>query len=223
VRVRLPSVINSVNTLIRHTDRRLFTDQPVPAEALDRLRDAAEGQRAHLHVVDVEDMNALATVVASAQRLQMNNPAYRAELAHWTRRPQTGGDGVPADTVTPPTRRMVPVRDFGSEGGGELDPGTGHDQPARYVVLCGDTDEPATWLRAGEALSAALLTAVDEGLAVSPMSDLAEVPSTRADLSAKLGGLENPFLVLRIGVAEPATRVPASPRRDPGDAIEFDR
>jgi hypothetical protein len=89
-------------------------------------------------------------------------------------------------------------------------------------VLGGDTDDPATWLRAGEALSAVLLTAVSENLAVSPMSDLAEVPSTRADLSAMLGGLESPFLVLRIGVAESATRVPASPRRDPGDAIKFD-
>jgi hypothetical protein len=103
-------------TLIRHTDRRLFTDQPVPAEALDRLIDAAEGHGIHLYVVHVEDMNALATAVSHAQHLQMNNPAYRAELAHWTRRPQTGGDGVPADTVTPPTRRMVPVRDFGLEG-----------------------------------------------------------------------------------------------------------
>ena len=40
-------------TLIRHTDRRLFTDQPVPAEALDRLRTAAAG-RAGERLGDVE-------------------------------------------------------------------------------------------------------------------------------------------------------------------------
>ncbi|MGC9669761.1 hypothetical protein ACNTMW_24845 [Planosporangium sp. 12N6] len=38
------------------------------------------------------------------------------------------------------------------------------------------------WLRAGEALSAVLLTAVNENLAVSPMSDVIEVPTARIQL-----------------------------------------
>ena len=37
--------------------------------------------------------------------------------------------------------------------------GAGHDRAASYAVIYGDEDEPESWLRAGEALSAAWLTA----------------------------------------------------------------
>jgi len=89
-------------------------------------------------------------------------------------------------------------------------------------VLSGDSDDPLAWLRAGEALSAVLLTAVEQDLAVSPMSDVAEVPGTRALLRGLLAGIGYPFLVLRIGVVEPTTGVPATPRRSPADAIDVD-
>ncbi|MGC9669762.1 Acg family FMN-binding oxidoreductase [Planosporangium sp. 12N6] len=111
-------------TLIRHTDRRLFTDQPVSADALGRLRDAAEGQGAHLYLMRAEDIPALAAAVSRAQTVQSAELAYRSELAHWTREAEAGGSGVPADTATPPMPRVVPVREFGIEGTGALAPGT---------------------------------------------------------------------------------------------------
>jgi hypothetical protein len=116
----------------------------------------------------------------------------------------------------------VPVREFDVEGSGGLPAGTGHDEAARYAVLAGDGDEPAAWLRAGEALSAVLLEAVEAGLSVSPMSDVAEVTATRTLLRELLSGIGYPYLVLRVGVAEPVTGVPPTPRRDPGDAITTD-
>src|SRR2546423_3711971 len=45
---------------IRHTDRRLFSDQQVPRAALDLLRDAAEANGAHLHVLPGDDVPMLA-------------------------------------------------------------------------------------------------------------------------------------------------------------------
>jgi hypothetical protein len=209
-------------TEIRHTDRRLFTDEPVPAQVLDRLRAAAESPLAHLHLVRTEDVPALASAIAHAQELQMADPAYRAELARWTHRPPTSGDGVPADTATPPTGRTVPVREFDVDGGGDLAPGTGHDEAASYAILAGDGDDPPAWLRAGEAMSAVLLEAVDAGVSVSPMSDVAEVTATRQAVRRLLSGIGYPYLVLRIGMAEPATGVPATPRRDPSEVITED-
>ena len=93
---------------------------------------------------------------------------------------------------------------------------------AVYAVLSADADEPRTWLRAGEALSAVLLTAVVLDLAVSPMSDVAEVPATRALLRGLLAGIGYPLLVLRVGVAEPNVPVAATPRRSAADAVRVD-
>jgi nitroreductase len=207
---------------LRHTDRRPFGDEPVPDEAFERLRAAAEAEHTHLYRMRPDDVPALAAAVSRAQAIEMADPAYRAELARWTTRPEGSGDGVPAETVTPPTARTVPVREFSTDASGKLDVGSGRERAVTYAVLAGDVDEPVGWLRAGEAMSAVLLTAVGEGLAASPMSDVAEVAGTRALLRGVLAGIGYPFLVLRIGVAEPAGDVPAAPRRDPGDAIEID-
>ena len=204
-------------SLIRHTDRRLFTDERVPPEALDRLRDASGAEHTHLHVLRPDDVPALTSAVARAQALEMADPAYRAELARWT-----GHEGVPPETTTAPANRTVPVRDFSLAGSGDLPAGAGTDHEAAYAVLAGDADEPLAWLRAGEATSAVLLAAVSADLAVSPMSDVAEVPATRALLRGLLAGIGYPFLVLRIGVAEQSAGVPATARRNAADAIDVD-
>jgi Nitroreductase family len=209
------------STLIRHTDRRLFTDQPVPADALDRLRNAAEAEGAHLYLLRDDDIPALAAAVAHAQDVEMADPAYRAELSRWTHRLEASRDGVPAETATAPAQRTVPVRDFSGTATGGVPAGPGTDRQAVFAVLAGDRDEPDTWLRAGEALSAVLLTAVTEGLSVSPMSDVTEVAGTRETLRGMLSGIGHPFLALRIGVAEPATRVSSMPRREPDEAIDI--
>jgi hypothetical protein len=209
-------------TLIRHTDRRLFTDRPVPADALDRLRSAARDQGAYLHVLPADDAPVLAAAVSRAQSVELADPAYVEELARWTHRDPAAGDGVPVGTATPPAARTVPVRDFAPDAEGRLPAGEGHDRAATFAVLAGDEDTPRAWLRAGEALSAVLLTAVEQDLAVSPMSDVTEVGGTRELLRGMLSGIGYPYLVLRIGVAEPSSGVPATPRRDPAEVIEVD-
>jgi nitroreductase len=217
--------------LIRHTDRRPFEGEPLPDPVVDRLRTAAEAEHAYLYRMRPDDVPALAAAVTAAQRVEMADPDYRAELARWTNRPAGSGDGVPADTVPPATPRTVPVREFtvagdetsGGTGGGEPLAAEGTDRTATYLVLAGESDDRLAWLRAGEALSAVWLTAVGEGLSVSPMSDVAEVPSTRALLRGVLAGIGYPFLVLRVGEAEPVSGVPQAPRRDPGEAITIDR
>jgi hypothetical protein len=72
-----------------------------------------------------------------------------------------------------------------------------------YAVLFGDGDEPQGWLRGGEALSAAWLTATTLGVSVVPLSGVIEVTHTRQTLRRLLAGLGDPYLVLRLGVAHP--------------------
>jgi nitroreductase len=224
-------------SLIRHTERRPFEGERVSEQAFDRLRAAAEAEHAYLYRMRPDDVPALAAAVSRAQAIEMADPDYRAELARWTNRPAGRGDGVPADTVPPATPRTVPVREFSTAG---PDPDTdtdtdtdtdraiaplaeaGTDQAATFAVLSGDGDAPIDWLRAGEAMSAVWLTAVSEGLSVSPISDVAEVPSTRALLRGVLAGIGYPFLALRVGLAEPGSAAPRAPRRDPTEAITLD-
>jgi hypothetical protein len=64
-----------------------------------------------------------------------------------------------------------------------------------------------------------LATAAAEGVAVSPMSDVAEVLSTRNALRQILGGIGHPVLALRLGIAEPGAPAEVSPRRAVADVI----
>lgn len=105
----------------------------------------------------------------------------------------------------------VPARDFGHHG--TLPVGPGHDQTAVYGLLFGDEDEPASWLRAGEALSAAWLTATRLGVSMVPLSGVVEVEATRQILRQLLSNLGYPYLTLRIGMANPGdTPPPQTPR-----------
>jgi hypothetical protein len=49
------------------------------------------------------------------------------------------------------------------------------------------------------------------------------VGGTREILHGLLSGIGYPLLVLRIGVAEPTTGVPATPRRDAAEVIDVDK
>jgi hypothetical protein len=61
-----------------------------------------------------------------------------------------------------------------------------------FTVLSGDGDDPQSWLRGREALSAVLLAAVHKGLSVSPMSDVAEAGAGRELLRSALDGIGYP-------------------------------
>ncbi|NJC72342.1 nitroreductase [Planosporangium thailandense] len=185
---------------LRHTDRRPFADVEVPPPALRRLREAAEEQGAHLRILRPEDVVTLAAAAVAAAGTELTDPLYRAELSAWTGRPAGARDGIPPETAAHPEPRPVPLRNL--DPGGVPDPATHDvvDRYACYAILYTDTDTPVDWLAAGEALSAVLLTATDERLAASPISDVIEVPAARRLLCDLLDGAGYPMVALRIGV-----------------------
>jgi hypothetical protein len=93
--------------------------------------------------------------------------------------------------------------------------GAGHDKAAVYSLLYGDDDEPGSWLRAGEALSAVWLTATAAGVSVVPLSATIEVAATRETLRRMLSGLGYPYLVARCGIADGAHAGPGYTPRLP--------
>ncbi|GIH04937.1 NAD(P)H nitroreductase [Rhizocola hellebori] len=196
----------------RRTDRRAFGPEPVPAEIAHELVDAAEAQGAHLHLVRRADIARLAFAAAQAAALQLADSDYRKELIRWTHRPTWSGDGVPTATAVQAAPRAVPVRDFAPFGGPSMSAGPQTDNGALYAVVFTDEDSPASWLRSGEALSAALLTATAHGLGTAPMSDVTELTVTRERLRHLLSDIGVPQLAVRIGHA-PAGEPPPVPRR----------
>jgi hypothetical protein len=201
----------------RHTDRRAFTAEPVSAAALSTLVAAAENQGAHMYWVPARQFGVLREAARNAEATHLADPAYRAELADWSNRPASAGDGIPAGTAVEPTQRRVPVRSVVPPGLG-MSAGPQHDAGASYGLIFTETDGRLDRLHAGEALSAVLLRATAAGLATAPISDVIEVPRTRLMLGRLLDGGGFPQIAVRVGHA-PTGDVSATTRRAPASVI----
>ncbi|MEV6493151.1 nitroreductase, partial [Actinoplanes sp. NPDC051633] len=160
---------------IRHTDRRTLSNDPVGDDVLDRLAEETERHGARLHLLDGDQVIELAVLVEHAQAAQAADEAGKEETAAWVGGDRPEGTGIPdANLPVEVPATTVAERDFGV--GGTLEAGSGHDTAATYGVLYGNGDEPADWLRAGEALSALWLAATEHGAALLPLSSPVEVP-----------------------------------------------
>jgi nitroreductase len=205
-------------TEARHTDRRPVVDVPVDPAAWDEVVAAATGEGVNLHRLTPEQVRDLASAAARADALAAADPAQRAELDLWVGGDRPSGAGLP-DTVIPsqPPQTEVPEREFGLRG--TLEVGEGHAGAAVYAVLFGDSDDPLAWLRAGQALSAAWLTATRLGLAVLPFTAVIEIPATRQTIRRLLAGLGHPYVVIRVGTADPDHAGPPHTPRLPSEQI----
>ncbi|WP_433131029.1 Acg family FMN-binding oxidoreductase [Micromonospora sp. CA-240977] len=204
---------------VRHTDRRPVSDESVPAEAIEAITQAVGAQGCRLQILDRDQVLDLAAAAGHADTVEAEDPELRAELAYWTSRAGEG-TGLPPEVLPEqPPLTTVPGRDFGRPG--SLPIGPGHDRTAVYAVLHGDEDERDSWLRAGEALSAGWLTATRLGVSVVPLSAVVEVPGTRQTLRQLLSGLAFPYLVLRLGIADPAhAGPPHTPRLTTAQVVD---
>jgi hypothetical protein len=204
----------------RHTERRPFAATvPVPGPAIALLRKVAEQEGAWLYPVPPEQVPSLAAAVETAATAEAEREDYRADLARWTSRDRSSGNGVPAEAVTAQVALPVHLRDFSSHET-LLDPGFGDDRFAAFLILATAGDTRSDWLRAGEATSAVWLAATAADLVVSVLSDAIEIPPARAQLRRLLPTPGHPQLVFRVGVDMQPQPPPRSPRRPSSDVIE---
>jgi hypothetical protein len=202
----------------RRTNRRQFAPDPVPEDVLRLLINAAAAEETGLVPVTSEPRRRLvARLTQQADGVQNSSPAYRAELRHWTTRAAATGDGVPS-TVVPHTdggaQDDVPLRDFDTQGEGALPARTRSTVDQTLVLLATRNDDPAAWLRSGEALQRVLLELTRLEWVASPLTQAIEVPVTRTQLRAALTWNAHPQMLLRIGRAEPTDPVPRRPRSE---------
>jgi hypothetical protein len=203
----------------RRSDRRAFRDEPVQPTQLGLITERAAAEGAGLIPVLTDGARTrLAAVLGEAEASQRTIPGYAAELAIWSRRPSGGHDGIPTDSRAGRHAgpESVGLRHFPE---GQLSQGphplTAGPDAATLMVLTTPGDDRADWLRAGEATSAALLIATQNGLATTVLSQAAEVADTRrqlADLVLRVP--EYAQLILRVGLPpDGAAALPETPRR----------
>jgi hypothetical protein len=213
-----PEVIRLLDAVPRrHTNRRPFSEEPIAPPQQQELCRAAAAEGGTLHLVhDPARRRALAELAMRAHHRQMADPDFRAELAAWTATPGDRPDGVPAIAGGPlpaPHDRWV-VRDFTAGTGHERIPGKDFEHEPLLAVLTATLPGRAGDVQAGEALQRVLLTATAEGLSVSFLSQLVEVPDVRARVHDLIASTRPPQVVLRIGHGWPTVRTPRRPVAD---------
>jgi nitroreductase len=200
----------------RHTDRRRFGARPVDTALLDVLVDRAAGCCADLHVVTGDARTQLIGLITASATLQRQQAGYAAELARWTGRYAAAGDGIRSDTVASGIEKPgeVPMRPFPHAALAQPPHSFEHSDASVLMVLSSRTGDRLGALRAGEAVSAVLLTATDLGLSTTPLSQPLEVANTRAAISEHIVGPQLfPQIVLRVGWAHPGSPEPAPTSR----------
>jgi nitroreductase len=203
---------------LRHTDRRPQTGPPIGPEDIDTIVTAVEAEGSSLHILRPDQVIDLATAADHAHRTELHEARWQVELAYWTGGARPAGTGIPDATIpAKPPQTTVPGRDFGHYG--DLPISEGHDRSAVFAILYGHGDQPQDWLHAGEALSAAWLTATEIGVSLLPLSATIEMTSTRQAMRVLLSSVGYPYLVLRLGTADPNEAGPPHAPRLPTDQI----
>jgi nitroreductase len=204
----------------RRTDRRHYSSWPVPLGhvALIAARTAQEG----VVLYRAEALSHLERAIAEAATLHESDAEYQAELRVWSGR-RGSLDGIPAaNTPAPDPSSKITSRAFANPQLEQSRAGCPVDDAAEMLVLATPSDDIMSRLRAGEATSAALLTATTLGLATCILTEPLEIPRTRSVIRSEvLGDSGFPQIVLRVGWAPPtAEPLPATPRHAVGEMID---
>lgn len=204
----------------RRTDRRRCSGWPVPADIVGELVEVADLRGLVLQpVTDPAQRRTVYRAVAQAAAAAGADPGRVAELDAWSGRPAGVDDGVPA-TASPrpaPVPGQVPMRSFARPALAQP-PTSGEPEAAALLLLSTPGDNRLQWLRAGEALSAVLLTATREGLATCPLTEPLEIDEVRDLLAnAVLRATHlHPQVLVRVGwPVAGAAELPPTPRRPP--------
>src|SRR5262245_18588517 len=168
----------------RHTNRLPFENRPVPPQDLADLADAARAEGAALDVVDTTGRDAILSIVRTAEARWRRSPRYWLELAEWTVRRKSRGDGIPPEALGPwSAAESMPLRDLGLANPDLRRTVARFESAPAIAVLRTPSDNAAAWVHAGQALERVLLTATARGLATTLLTQPLELPSLRALLN----------------------------------------
>jgi nitroreductase len=212
----------------RRSHRGGFDPAPLPPALLTALTGEAAREGAVLSLLagtgDQQRAEAVAAVVEAGDYALRLDSARASEEARWAPGPNSHRqDGVPPTAYPAQPERTeprFPARDFAHGHGWGLPPRGGEPlmRSAGVVgLLTTSVDQPADWIRAGQALQRVLLYASSCHMAAALHSQPLEIPLLREFLRLHLSGRAYPQMVLRFG----ATSEAAVSVRRPVDEVLF--
>ncbi|MCE5291194.1 MAG: nitroreductase family protein [Nocardiaceae bacterium] len=209
----------------RRSDRRRYSSWPVPEAHVRAIASAAVDEGVLVYETEGQSRTTLEDAVFAASQVHAAQAEYVTELAIWSGR-RVAADGVPARNATVPgsAEPGVVARNFSA--GTLADPVSTDANPGALLIVGTTSDDPMSRIRAGEATSAALLTATSIGLATCPLTEPLEIANLRTIVRTDvLGDKGFPQMILRVGWAPIAAEpVPQTPRRSLAEVIDpFDR
>jgi len=202
----------------RHTNRSPFTDEAIPPAVQQDMKLEASREEGWLRSLDRAQTGKWVRAAAEADMKLEKDAGYVAELNRWTRS-RKPGSGVPAAAAgAAGTTGDAPVRDYGLSDR----PAERFERHPQLMALSTDHDQPVDWLRAGQALQRALLTATLHGVSASfltqPM-ELCDHQDQPRQWPWRWPFAEIPQMVLRVGYA---TRPAAfTPRRNAPNVLDL--
>jgi hypothetical protein len=195
----------------RHTNRWPYDNRhPVLPPILVAMQDAASREGGSLRVVGRRQVRTWLRAAYRADREQRDGQGCQPDLAQWTNGgdsgvpaaafgpPGTFGEDHHLSRHLGRRRGYAPIRDFrpctdpGTEGadeaggsGGQQDRGKAKtprfERRPQLMVLSTDSDRPLDWLRAGQSLQRALLTATRYGVSASFLTQPLELQDARSE------------------------------------------
>ena len=235
----------------RHTNRWPYDDRhPVPPPILVAMQNAAATEGGRLRVLGRRQVRTWLRAAHDADREQRDDQGCQPDLVQWTNGGESGVPAAafgPPGTFDDDhhlwrhlgrRRGYAPIRDFrprtdpGSEGADEAEGPSRHDDRGKaetprferrpqLMVLSTDGDKPLDWLRAGQALQHALLTATRYGVSASFLTQPLELHDARHGQGEPRQSPESPESPESPGPAAGA-QVLTFPGRNPGVAEAAD-
>ena len=203
----------------RHTNRRPFTNKPVPDELVHELIEAAGAEGAWLAPLEGDARQEFARLVADADRSQMHDPRFRRELASWIHKSRDqSADGMPRDALAIPALLSpagpLAIRTFDLGKGAAAQDNKLIEASPLLVVLGTDADTTHDRLAAGQALSRVLLRATQDDVAASFLNQPIEVAELRSAVAGLVGRSGTAQIVLRLGYGPKTMPTPRRPVRE---------
>lgn len=205
----------------RRMDHRRFSSWRVPLPLLNLLAERAEAQGAALRpALDPDVRFQLISAIAATGQSRDGRADHASEVALLAGVHLGGGPAAGA----PPAGGQLAYRDsMPMVDSDDLPPAeAGESDSAELLIISTSSDDRISRLRAGEAMSAVLLTATDLHLASCPIGGLLASDSTVQMVRDQvLSGDGYPQLVIRVGWApNEYDPVPPSPRRAVEDLFD---